>query len=124
MRRTVACFSGCACQRASGGTVAPLARAHGVGYTPGTRSFPEPADGDGYIRLNFAAVPLEAIEEGMRRSAAPWTLKEGVSVAAPAGSVARSHRRTRNAYAMARPRSGREGSQAKRLTRTDVKDCY
>jgi len=45
----------------------PLARACGVEYAPGTRFFPEPANGDGYIRLNFAAVPLEAIEEGIRR---------------------------------------------------------
>lgn len=45
----------------------PLARACGVEYAPGTRFFPEPANGDGYIRLNFAAVPLEVIEEGIRR---------------------------------------------------------
>lgn len=47
--------------------LAPLARARGVDYAPGTRFFPAPDEGEAYIRLNFAAVPPDEIDEGVRR---------------------------------------------------------
>lgn len=47
--------------------LAPLARARRVEYAPGTRFFITPAGGESFIRLNFASVSLEAIDEGIRR---------------------------------------------------------
>ena len=51
----------------SAGRLAPVARSYGVEFAPGSRFFPEPPEGEPYIRLNFAAVPLDTIEEGIRR---------------------------------------------------------
>jgi len=45
----------------------PLAAEEGVGYAPGPRFFPQPAAGEGYMRLNFATQTPEDIDEGIRR---------------------------------------------------------
>jgi GntR family transcriptional regulator / MocR family aminotransferase len=45
----------------------PLAAEDGVEYAPGPRFFPQPADGEGYMRLNFATLTHEDIDEGIRR---------------------------------------------------------
>jgi GntR family transcriptional regulator/MocR family aminotransferase len=45
----------------------PLALKAGVEFTPGSWFFPVPAEGEGYLRLNFATQPPEQIEEGIRR---------------------------------------------------------
>lgn len=45
----------------------PLALEEGVEFAPGPRFFPRPGDGERFLRLNFAAQPPEAIEEGVRR---------------------------------------------------------
>jgi GntR family transcriptional regulator / MocR family aminotransferase len=45
----------------------PLAAEQGVEYAPGPRFFPEPADGERYLRLNFATQTPEDIDEGIRR---------------------------------------------------------
>lgn len=45
----------------------PLAAAEGVEFAPGTRFFPDPTEGESYLRLNFATQTPEAIEEGIRR---------------------------------------------------------
>jgi GntR family transcriptional regulator/MocR family aminotransferase len=45
----------------------PLALETGVEFAPGTRFFPEPCEGEGFIRLNFASRTEAEIEEGMRR---------------------------------------------------------
>ncbi len=39
----------------------------GVEYAPGTRFFPDPAEGERYLRLNFATQTPERIEVGIRR---------------------------------------------------------
>jgi GntR family transcriptional regulator/MocR family aminotransferase len=44
-----------------------LAAEEGVEFAPGSRFFPEPAEGEGYLRLNFATQTPPDIEEGMRR---------------------------------------------------------
>ena len=45
----------------------PLAITEGVEFAPGNRFFPEPADGERYLRINFATQTPEDIEEGIRR---------------------------------------------------------
>jgi GntR family transcriptional regulator/MocR family aminotransferase len=45
----------------------PLAAEEGVEYVPGPRFFPQPAEGEGYMRLNFATQTPDEIEGGMRR---------------------------------------------------------
>jgi len=45
----------------------PYALEAGVEFTPGSWFFPNPADGEGYLRLNFATQPPELIDEGIRR---------------------------------------------------------
>ena len=45
----------------------PLAAEEGVEYAPGPRFFPQPADGERYMRLNFATQTPEDIDEGIRR---------------------------------------------------------
>lgn len=45
----------------------PLALEEGVEFAPGSRFFPIPAEGERYLRLNFATRTPEDIEEGMRR---------------------------------------------------------
>ncbi len=45
----------------------PLAAEEGVEYAPGPRFFPQPADGERYLRLNFATQTPEDIDEGIRR---------------------------------------------------------
>ncbi len=45
----------------------PLAAEEGVRYAPGTRFFPNRADGEGYLRLNFATQTPDDIEEGIMR---------------------------------------------------------
>lgn len=45
----------------------PLACVQGVAFYPGTNFFPNPVEGRGYIRLNFASLLPEEIEEGVRR---------------------------------------------------------
>lgn len=49
-----------------------LARAEGVDFAPGTRFFPDFAEGQPYLRLNFATQTPEAIDEGIRRLAIAW----------------------------------------------------
>lgn len=49
-----------------------LARAESVDFAPGTRFFPDFAEGDPYLRLNFATQTPEAIAEGIRRLATAW----------------------------------------------------
>jgi GntR family transcriptional regulator/MocR family aminotransferase len=44
-----------------------LAAQEGVEYAPGTRFFPEPADGEEFLRLNFATRTPEEIDEGIGR---------------------------------------------------------
>jgi GntR family transcriptional regulator/MocR family aminotransferase len=45
----------------------PLAAEEGVEYAPGARFFPQPAEGERYMRLNFATQTPEDIDEGIRR---------------------------------------------------------
>jgi GntR family transcriptional regulator/MocR family aminotransferase len=45
----------------------PLAAEEGVEYAPGPRFFPQPAEGERYLRLNFATQTPEDIDEGIRR---------------------------------------------------------
>lgn len=45
----------------------PFAAEEGVEYAPGPRFFPQPAEGEPYMRLNFAARTPDEINEGMRR---------------------------------------------------------
>lgn len=45
----------------------PLALEEGVEYAPGPRFFPQPDQGERYLRLNFATRTPRDIEEGMRR---------------------------------------------------------
>lgn len=45
----------------------PLAAKAGVEFAPGTRFFANPEDGESYIRLNFATLTVEEIEEGLTR---------------------------------------------------------
>jgi GntR family transcriptional regulator/MocR family aminotransferase len=47
--------------------LAPFAEQQGVGYSPGSLFFVEPAQGEGYLRLNFATQDSQRIEEGIRR---------------------------------------------------------
>lgn len=47
----------------------PLAMQEGVEYAPGTRFFPQPVQGERYLRLNFAPQNPDDIDEGMRRLA-------------------------------------------------------
>jgi GntR family transcriptional regulator / MocR family aminotransferase len=47
----------------------PVASEEGVEYAPGPRFFPQPDEGEGYLRLNFATQTPEDIDEGMRRLA-------------------------------------------------------
>lgn len=52
----------------------PLACQNGVAFAPGTQFFVNGSDGDSFMRLNFAAHPVEEIEEGIKRLAR--TLKQ------------------------------------------------
>jgi GntR family transcriptional regulator / MocR family aminotransferase len=45
----------------------PLALEEGVEYAPGTRFFANPAEGEGYLRLNFATHSNENIAAGIKR---------------------------------------------------------
>lgn len=45
----------------------PLACQQGMAFMPGTRFFPDPSQGEAYIRLNFAGQPPERIAEAIRR---------------------------------------------------------
>jgi GntR family transcriptional regulator/MocR family aminotransferase len=45
----------------------PLAIREGVVYAPGPRFFPEPREGEAYLRLNFATQAPEEINEGVGR---------------------------------------------------------
>lgn len=45
----------------------PRAIEEGAEYAPGTRFFPQPEQGERYLRLNFATQTPEEIEEGIRR---------------------------------------------------------
>lgn len=47
----------------------PRAARAGVEFAPGTRFFPDPAEGEPFLRLNFATQSPEVIEEGVRRLA-------------------------------------------------------
>jgi GntR family transcriptional regulator/MocR family aminotransferase len=47
--------------------ILPLAAEEGVEFAPGYRFFPNPSEGEQYLRLNFATQTPEDIEEGMRR---------------------------------------------------------
>jgi len=49
------------------GGLLPVAAAHGVGFAAGDGFCPDPRDGEGYVRLNFAAHPPERVTEGVRR---------------------------------------------------------
>lgn len=51
----------------------PRACEAGVSFAPGGRFFPDGAEGERYLRLNFTAQPPEAIEEGIRRLGAAMT---------------------------------------------------
>ena len=54
--------AGCSCL-----ALLPFALEVGVEFAPGTRFFPNPAEGEGYLRLNFATCTPAEIEEGIRR---------------------------------------------------------
>ncbi|MCX6047921.1 MAG: hypothetical protein NT075_22710 [Chloroflexi bacterium] len=45
----------------------PLALVEGVEFAPGQRFFPEPADGEPDLRLNFATQTPTEIEQGIQR---------------------------------------------------------
>ncbi|CAN5829004.1 PLP-dependent aminotransferase family protein [soil metagenome] len=45
----------------------PIALAEGMEFAPGWRFFPNPADGEPYLRLNFATQTPEEIEQGIQR---------------------------------------------------------
>jgi GntR family transcriptional regulator/MocR family aminotransferase len=45
----------------------PLACQQGMAFMPGTRSFPEPGNGDAFIRLNFASQSPERIARSIER---------------------------------------------------------
>lgn len=51
----------------SGEELLPRACREGVAFAPGGAFFPNPSEGREFVRLNFAAVPLEEIEEGVKR---------------------------------------------------------
>lgn len=57
----------CLPQNQSSLELLPFALDEGVEFAPGWRFFPDPADGDSYLRLNFATQTPEEIEEGIRR---------------------------------------------------------
>ena len=38
-----------------------------MAFAPGGRFFPDPVDGDGCLRFNFAAQPPEVLERGIER---------------------------------------------------------
>lgn len=54
--------AGCSCL-----ALLPFALEAGVEFAPGTRFFPNPAEGEPYLRLNFATCTPAEIEEGIRR---------------------------------------------------------
>jgi 2-aminoadipate transaminase len=45
----------------------PMACKEGVAFSPGNSFFIDGISGDDWIRLNFAAQPVEDIEEGIKR---------------------------------------------------------
>ena len=51
----------------SAAALLPEAVAAGMAFAPGGRFFPDPVDGDGCLRLNFAAQPPEVLERGIER---------------------------------------------------------
>jgi GntR family transcriptional regulator / MocR family aminotransferase len=53
-----------------------LALEEGVEFAPGTRFFPSPADGERYLRLNFATHTPDEIETGIKRLAIAMTRLE------------------------------------------------
>jgi GntR family transcriptional regulator/MocR family aminotransferase len=54
-------------EHVSSAALLPLAAEQGVAYAPGERFFANRADGERYIRLNFASQTPADIEEGIRR---------------------------------------------------------
>lgn len=52
--------------------ILPAARAEGVDFAPGVDFFPDRADGDHCMRLNFAMQPEARILEGLRRLSHAW----------------------------------------------------
>jgi GntR family transcriptional regulator/MocR family aminotransferase len=50
-----------------GDDLLPEACQRGVAFAPGSRFFVDPADGESFIRLNFACQPPEHLQEGVRR---------------------------------------------------------
>jgi len=50
-----------------------LSLEQGVEFAPGNRFFPEPTEGELYLRLNFATQTPDKIEEGIRRLSAAMT---------------------------------------------------
>jgi GntR family transcriptional regulator / MocR family aminotransferase len=54
--------AGCSCL-----DLLPFALEAGVEFAPGTRFFPNPAEGEGYLRLNFATCTPAEITEGIQR---------------------------------------------------------
>lgn len=53
----------------SSSSLLPLALEHGVEFAPGGRFFANPADGEPFVRLNFATRTPEEITEGIQRLA-------------------------------------------------------
>jgi DNA-binding transcriptional MocR family regulator len=51
----------------------PFAAEEGVEFSPGSHFFVNPAEGKGYLRLNFASRTPENIDEGMQRLASALT---------------------------------------------------
>lgn len=54
-------------ENASSAQLLRFALAEGVEFAPGGRFFPDPQEGEAFLRLNFATQAPEAIEEGIRR---------------------------------------------------------
>ncbi|MFZ6029681.1 MAG: PLP-dependent aminotransferase family protein [Chloroflexota bacterium] len=54
-------------QGVSSEVLLPRACREGMAFMPGTRFFPDPSDGEAYLRLSFAGQPMERIGEAIRR---------------------------------------------------------
>jgi DNA-binding transcriptional MocR family regulator len=61
------------------GDLLPLVLEEGVEFAPGSCFFPDPAEGERYIRLNFATQSPEEIDIGIKRLKVALEQLEGKS---------------------------------------------